>query len=122
MAKEKKPSLREMAQEAKQMLLVNPEMRHVHRILSHGLEFVIERTDETRWRLAVARTNVFPSETEMNIVRSAFDVPVGSDEERERIPYTLPKTGRIVTYHRIECRWMDYGLNVPAAQAEPVTA
>lgn len=101
-----KPSLKDMAERDRQTLLNNAEMRFVHRRLTRGLEYVIERKDDA-WRLALAREDAYPSGLEVTILRSAFGIPPSIDEttaERERIH---GKTGRLIKYYIVEFNWID---------------
>lgn len=102
-------SLRQIADEMKQLVIAG-KMNWVHQRLPRGLEIVLQRTGH-RWRLAVARTDTYPSEIEINIVRAAFGVP-GPTETTQSTVQRTGKSGSI-TYHKIECDWIDYH-TVPA--------
>ena len=80
--------------------------RHAHQKLPHGLEIVMQRTDG-RWRLAMAREGVWPSDVEVDICRREFHVPEGSVERRKRHSRRHPKTGRQLFYSVVELCWME---------------
>lgn len=65
--------LEQMAQEMRQFL-TQTQARWVHRKLSRGLEIVLQRTDD-QWRLALARSETWPSDDEVLICAKAFGVP-----------------------------------------------
>lgn len=100
-------NLREQAHEAKRMLSDNHELKFVHRKLSRGLEWVVERRGNQTWRLAMAREDTFPGGIEVTILRNAFDVPISVDESRATKTRTHPKTGREITYYVVEVEWTD---------------
>jgi hypothetical protein len=79
---------------------------HAHQKLPHGLEIVMQRT-EGRWRLAMAREGVWPSDVEVEVCRHAFHVPDGSLELRKRHLRRHPKTGRQFIYSVVEVYWME---------------
>ena len=112
-------TLRDMADEAKEMMRQNPEMGWVHRKLTHGLEFVLQRKGP-RWRLAFARQDTFPSEVEAKVIRNAFGVPAPIEHTQSTKEYTYAKSGRHVTFYRIECEWIDY--QEDHAISQPVAA
>lgn len=75
--------------------------------LSHGLDIILHRVDELQWRLAVAREGVYPSDMEVEVVRTAFDVPEAAEEARSEKEYTHPKTKRTIYYRRVEVTWQE---------------
>lgn len=83
-------------------------------VLSGGLEIVYSRDGDT-YRLALRRDNVFPSDKEINILASVFDVPPGVplNTYTRRLPGSV--SGRPVTSHVIEYVW-----RCPAPEPEPV--
>ena len=80
--------------------------RHAHQKLPHGLEIVMQRTDG-RWRLAMAREGVWPSDVEVEVCLREFHVPDGSPERRRHHSRRHPKTGRQVVYSVVEVNWME---------------
>lgn len=75
--------------------------------LDHGLDIILHRLDEHQWRLAMAREGVYPSDMEVEIVRTAFDVPEAAEEARSDKQYTHPKTKRVINYRRVEVTWQE---------------
>ena len=80
--------------------------RQTHTELSHGLHIVMGRM-EGQWRLALGREKVAPSDTEVDICRTAFKVPEGASEDRRKHSRRHPKTGRLVVYNVVELQWME---------------
>ena len=76
--------------------------------LANGLDIILHRVDETRWRLAVARESVYPSPAEVEIIRDTFDVPDAAAEARSEKQYQHPKTQRTITYRRVEITWQEH--------------
>jgi hypothetical protein len=75
--------------------------------LANGLDIILQRVDEHQWRLAMARESVYPSDIEVEIVRSTFDVPEAAEEARSEKTYTHPKTHRLINYRRVEITWQE---------------
>ena len=75
--------------------------------LANGLDIILHRVDDTRWRLALARVGVYPSDMEVEIIRDTFDVPDAAEEARSEKQHTHPKTGRTITYRRVEITWQE---------------
>lgn len=75
--------------------------------LPNGLSIVLHRATDQRWRLALAREGVYPSDVEAQVVRAAFAVPAAAEETRSEKEYRHPKTGRLITYCRIEITWLE---------------
>jgi hypothetical protein len=83
-----------------------------HRKLERGLELVLQRHTEadgkTRWRLALGRSDVAPSEDEITICRAAFGVPVGTEQtEVKSKSRTNPKTNRARSLFVVEMYWYE---------------
>lgn len=76
----------------------------VHRPLPHGLHLVMQRNGR-QWRLALGRETVFPSDVEVTICRTAFNVPEETPEERVKRFHVHPKTRRYIRYHVVEMHW-----------------
>lgn len=75
--------------------------------LANGLDIILHRVDDTRWRLAVARESVYPSPAEVEIIRDTFDVPDAAEESRSEKLHRHPKTHREITYRRVEITWQE---------------
>lgn len=75
--------------------------------LANGLDIILQRIDDRRWRLALAREGVYPSETEVTTCRRYFDVPDTADEQRSPRQYHHPKTRRVIEYRRVEITWTE---------------
>lgn len=75
--------------------------------LAHGLDIILHRVDEQQWRLAMAREGVYPSDAEVQIVRSVFDVPAAAEEARSEKVHCHPKTRRQINYRRVEITWQE---------------
>ena len=83
-------------------ILQQTSARFVHRKLAHGLELVLQRSGR-HYRLALARPDTAPSDTETEICAAAFRVPPGY--EPHHITKQRPgKTGTL-TYHVVEIYW-----------------
>lgn len=83
-----------------------------HTRLPRGLEIVLQRnieaTGAVRWRLALGRQDVAPSEDEIANCRSAFGVPVGT--EHAAVPSRVrvsKKTGIVSSWHIVEMYWYE---------------
>lgn len=75
--------------------------------LAHGLDMILHRVDEHRWRLALAREGIYPSDTEIAICRESFDVPPAAEEKRTQKVHHHPKTKRTIVYHVAELTWIE---------------
>ncbi|MBK8772674.1 MAG: hypothetical protein IPM06_19915 [Rhizobiales bacterium] len=75
--------------------------------LANGLDVILQQVEEHRWRLAMARENVYPSDTEVDVCRNAFDVPSAAEEQRSAHQYRHPKTHRVIEYRRVELFWTE---------------
>lgn len=91
-----------IARELRDRAAVKP----THAKLPRGLEIVMERRDG-RWRLALGRERVSPSDEEVEICRRTFNVPEGADEWRRTKTSTHPKTNRERTYVIVEFFWRE---------------
>lgn len=80
--------------------------RPTHAKLPRGLEIVMERC-EGRWRLALGREQVSPSDEEVEICRRSFNVPEGAEEWRRTKTSTHPKTGRARSYVIVGFCWVE---------------
>ena len=88
------------------------------RTLSRGLQVVLSY-DEDRWRLALRRENVPPSEDEIEICMQAWEVPESAHRTMSTASARHPLTDRIVKYHTVELTWLEYEHRTiqPTAQA-----
>lgn len=75
--------------------------------LANGLDIILHHVDEHRWRLAMAREGVYPSELEVSIVRGCFEAPESAEEARSEKTHHHPKTNRPITYRRVEVTWLE---------------
>ena len=75
--------------------------------LANGLDVILHHVSDRRWRLAIARENVYPSSTEVDVCRVSFDVPEAAEEQRSERKYKHPKTGRVIEYRRVELFWTE---------------
>ncbi|MFN8470166.1 MAG: hypothetical protein U0X20_31720 [Caldilineaceae bacterium] len=92
--------------------VVDAGAMYSHQRLQRGLEIVLQRHVEVdgkvRWRLALGRSDVAPSEDEIEICRKAFGVPV--DTEHQVVPSksrTNRKTRTTTTLYVTEMYWYE---------------
>lgn len=97
--------LNTIAQEMRQTLSAK-STGAVSKPLARGLTVVMQRV-EGRWRLALGREGVDPSDMEVEICKAAFKVPTGAWEERLIKDYTHPKTRRTIKYHVVNLKWVE---------------
>ncbi len=92
--------------------VVNAGAMYSHQRLQRGLEIVLQRSAEPsgalRWRLALGRTDVAPSEDEIAICRKAFGVPEGTEhtEVKSKSRYSK-KSGIVSHWHIVEMYWYE---------------
>lgn len=90
---------------------VTNSQRGAHQRLPRGLELVMQRHVEdsgaVRWRLALGRTDVVPSEEEIRICSEAFGVPAGTEHTVRTTERKNPKTGSINTWYVAEMYWYE---------------
>ena len=99
-----KPTLSNLAAAMRQQLAERNGYRTLP--LSRGLEIVLARAD-ARWTLTLKRADTPPSEVEIRIARTAFDVPEEPAMRAFRRKLPSPKTGELLTYHGIELSWRE---------------
>ena len=87
-------------------MIEGSNLRFAHRRLANGLELVLDRKDD-RWRLALGRPDVAPSDHEIEICRAAFGVPVDTETKASRKERTNPKTNITLEWHVCEMTWME---------------
>lgn len=92
--------------------VVDAGAMYSHQRLQRGLEVVLQRHVESngaiRWRLALGRNDVAPSDDEIAICRKAFDVPVGTEHEAVKTKSRpSKKTGKLITWHIVEMYWYE---------------
>jgi len=83
-----------------------------HQRLPRGLEIVMQRAIEPsgaiRWRLALGRQDVAPSEDEIAICRRAFGVPEGTEHAAvQSKSRTNPKTKVVSTWYVVDMYWYE---------------
>ena len=92
--------------------VVDAGAMYSHQRLPRGLEIVLQRHIESngavRWRLALGRPDVAPSEEEIAICRKAFGVPEGTEhaavQSKSRVS---KKTGIVSTWYIVEMYWYE---------------
>lgn len=83
-----------------------------HQRLARGLEIVLQRHVESngalRWRLALGRPDVAPSEDEIAICRKAFGVPEGTEHTAVQSKSRYSEKSKIVSnWHIVEMYWYE---------------
>jgi hypothetical protein len=92
--------------------VVDAGAMYSHQRLSHGLEIVLQRHIESngalRWRLALGRSDVIPSEDEIAICRAAFGVPDSTEQAavKSKSRYSK-KSGIVSNWHIVEMYWYE---------------
>lgn len=76
--------------------LQQTDARFVHRKLVRGLEIVLQRTGR-QYRLALARSDVAPSDSEIEICARAFQLPADV-EPHHTVKHRSGKTGTFTAY------------------------
>lgn len=74
--------------------------------LPGGLDIVLSHNGE-KWRLAIRREKIFPSDTEAEILFNAFSVADGSEPIRRQYCEVHPTTQRRIEWHIIEWNWIE---------------
>ena len=105
-AQRQKSALQSIALDMRRML-TDTDAAWVHRRLSHGLEIVLQRKSNGRWRLALGRESVQPSDQELAVCRPLFGVPVDAEERRFSTSKIQAKTNRLTLYHIAEMEWVE---------------
>lgn len=78
----------------------------VNHTLPGGLDLVLSHNGE-KWRLALRREKVFPSELEANILTRAFGVAEGTEPKRRQYREVHPNTQRRIQWQIIEYNWIE---------------
>jgi len=82
-----------------------------HQRLAHGLKLVLQRhlepTGVIRWRLALGREAVQPSDDEVAICRRSFGVPDAAEPTRRQAVRTNSKTRKSTVWHIAELEWRE---------------
>ena len=99
--------LNRLAGEIRQRLEAKGDAAALHRPLPHGLQVVMQRQDRHRWRLALGREGVYPSDTEVEICRKAFAVPEAAELAKRTARFCHPKSKRVITYYVAELTWVE---------------
>lgn len=106
-----KPSALDTIADTMRRHILDAGAAYSHRRLERGLELVLQRHVEqdgkVRWRLALGRTDVAPSEDEIAICMRAFSVPVGTEHSKRSIERKNAKTSAINTWHVAEMYWYE---------------
>ena len=79
---------------------------YVRTTLPGGLDIVLSHIEE-KWRLALRREKVFPSDTELRICQPLFGVPEGTDARFRQHSETHPTTNRRITWQIVEFKWIE---------------
>lgn len=87
--------------------LVGQQPGWAQQTLPRGLRIIYQRQPDGRVRLACAREDAYPSDTEIDLVRQAFHVPPSAEPERGEHRWLHPKTKRPVTFYRVQLQWME---------------
>jgi len=74
--------------------------------LPGGLDLVLSHVGE-RWRLALRREWVYPSDTEAEILSRAFAVAEGTEPERRKHMEKHPSSERQIDWRIIEYNWIE---------------
>ena len=74
--------------------------------LPGGLDRVFSHNGE-KWRLALRREKVFPSEVEADILTRAFGVAEGTEPKRRQYCEVHPDTQRRIQWQIIEYNWIE---------------
>jgi len=89
--------------------------RWVTETLPGGLAMVLQREDvagRLRYRLALRRENVQPSDSDLAICARVFGVPPGWEPFRFRMVRRNVKTHSRMQYEVLEVRWYEQGQSV----------
>jgi hypothetical protein len=74
--------------------------------LPGGLDLVLSHNGE-KWRLALRREQVYPSEVEAEILTRVFGVAEGTDPKRRQYCEVHPDTQRRIQWQIIEYNWIE---------------
>ena len=102
----KTPSKLQETAIAMRLALISKEQGAKHHPLPRGLHLVLQRTD-CRWRLALGREWVYPSDVEVKICKAAFNVPEGAQEIRTERPSRHPQSKRPLVFYVVELTWRE---------------
>lgn len=79
----------------------------VNHTLPGGLDLVLSHNGE-KWRLALRREKVYPSEVEADILTRAFGVAEGTEPNRRKSCHEVnPVTQRPIQWQVIEYNWIE---------------
>lgn len=110
MTKSKQSVLDTIASRMRDHITITGAM-YSHQRLERGLELVLQRHIESngavRWRLALGRTDVSPSQNEIEICRRAFGVPEGTEHAEVKSKSRTGKTGIVSTWYIVEMYWYE---------------
>ena len=107
-----KPSKLDAIAERMRSHITTSGAMYSHQRLDRGLELVLQRHVETngaaRWRLALGRVDVAPSEDEIAICRKAFGVPEGTEHTAVQSKSRYSEKSKIVSnWHIVEMYWYE---------------
>ena len=107
-----KPNALELIAATMRSHVVNAGAMYSHQRLPRGLEIVLQRHIESngkvRWRLALGRNEVAPSEDEIAICRKAFGVPEGTEHTAVQSKSRYSEKSKIVSnWHIVEMYWYE---------------
>ena len=93
-------------------MVVDTGAMYSHQKLARGLQIVLQRNVESsgaiRWRLALGRQDVGPSDQEIAICRKAFGVPEGTEHSAVQNKSRVNMKSRIVsTWYIVEMYWYE---------------
>jgi hypothetical protein len=86
----------------------------VNHTLQGGLDIVLSHNGE-KWRLALRREKVFPSDVEADILTRAFAVAEGTEPQRRQFCEAHPSTQRRIEWRSIEYNWREVETESPGA-------
>lgn len=78
----------------------------VNHTLPGGLDLVLAHDGE-KWRLALRREKVYPSESEADILTRVFGVAEGTEPNRRKYCEVHPDTQRRIQWQIIEYNWIE---------------
>ena len=92
--------------------VVDAGAMYSHQRLPRGLEIVLQRHIESngaiRWRLALGRNDLAPSDDEIAICRKAFGVPEGTEHTAVQSKSRYSEKSKIVSnWHIVEMYWYE---------------
>lgn len=71
-----------------------------------GLEIVVSRNGE-KYRLAMRRQNVFPSQTEIDLLLPLFGVAEGTELHWRRVDDKFSRAPSVIHWYIVEANWIE---------------